>query len=114
MRRQQRREEPAEHQEEDDHERNGRGPATIGRASTQWNIGGGLDGPGAVRHWISRSARARSPCGKASPSTLAVLTLMTSSNVVGRSTGNSPGFAPLKMRSTYAATPRYITGKFGP
>ena len=34
---------------------------------------------------------------------LAVLLLITNSNVVGCSTGRSPGFAPFKILSTYAA-----------
>src|SRR3989449_3955235 len=43
------------------------------------------------------SARARMDGGIVSPSALAVLRLITSSNFVGCSTGRSPGLAPLKI-----------------
>ena len=57
-------------------------------------------GPG---HRITSSARCSSDGGSVSPSALAVLRLMTSSNFVGCSTGRSAGFAPLRIRSTYTA-----------
>ena len=38
--------------------------------------------------------------GTVTPSAFAVLRLMTSSNLVGRITGSSAGFSPLRMRST--------------
>ena len=38
--------------------------------------------------------------GTSRPSALAVLRLMTSSNLVGSCTGSSPGLAPRRMRST--------------
>jgi putative tryptophan/tyrosine transport system substrate-binding protein len=41
-----------------------------------------------------------------SPSPRAVFRLMTSSNLVGRSTGNSAGLAPLRILSTYVAACR--------
>ena len=44
----------------------------------------------------------------------AVFRLMTSSNVVGSSTGRSAGLAPLKILSTYAAARRYRSDSFGP
>ena len=50
-------------------------------------------------YWITRSARSSSDCGIVSPSALAVLRLMTSSNFVGRSTGRSAGLAPLRILS---------------
>src|SRR5215470_13672083 len=46
------------------------------------------------------SARRSTDCGIVSPRVLAVLRLMTSSNLVGCSTGRSAGLAPLRMRST--------------
>src|SRR4051812_6465477 len=51
-------------------------------------------------HSITSSLSASSVGGIARPSDLAVLRLITSSNLVGCSTGKSPGFAPFKMRST--------------
>jgi hypothetical protein len=49
---------------------------------------------------ITSSARARSNAGTESPSALAVLRLIASSYLVGACTGSSPGFSPLRMRST--------------
>jgi hypothetical protein len=49
---------------------------------------------------ITSSARASSMDGIARPSALAVLKLITNSNLVGCSTGRSAGFAPLSIRST--------------
>ena len=51
-------------------------------------------------HSITSSARASSEVGTERPSVLAVLRLMTSSNLVGCWTGRSFGFAPLRIRST--------------
>src|SRR5262249_25549665 len=45
-------------------------------------------------HSITSSARARSEDGTSSPSALAVLRLITSSNLVGAWIGRSPGFSP--------------------
>ena len=47
-------------------------------------------------------------CGDVRPRALAVLRLMTSSNFVGCSIGRSPGFAPLRILSTY-----YCCGRIG-
>jgi len=55
---------------------------------------------------ITSSATLRSLSGIVRPSALAVLRLITSSNVVGCSIGKSPGFAPLKILSTYKAACR--------
>ena len=52
------------------------------------------------RHWITWSARCSNDDGMVSPSALAVLRLMTSSNFVGCSIGRSAGLAPLRIRST--------------
>ena len=49
-----------------------------------------------------------------SPIARAVFTLMTSSNLVGRSTGNSAGFAPLSILSTYVAVRRNRSSRFAP
>src|SRR6266487_2976100 len=51
-------------------------------------------------HSITLSARASSDGGTVRPSTLAVVKLMTRSNLVGCSTGMSPGFAPRRILST--------------
>ena len=52
----------------------------------------------APPHSITSSARASSVGGTSRPSALAVLRLMTSSNLVACTTGRSAGFAPLRMR----------------
>src|SRR5262245_57334553 len=49
-------------------------------------------------HSITSSARASSVGGTSSPSALAVLRLITSSNFVDWMTGKSAGLAPLRMR----------------
>src|SRR5262249_3814475 len=51
-------------------------------------------------HSITASARASTLAGISMPRALAVLRLMTSSNLVGACTGRSAGFSPLRMRST--------------
>src|SRR5262249_8332876 len=63
----------------------------------------------APLHSITSSARARSVDGISSPSALAVLRLMTSSNFVGACTGRSAGLPPFKMRSTYDAACRHMS-----
>jgi len=80
--------------------------------------------PIAVKHWrrsetplcarsrrwsvysITSSAVASSLSGTVRPSALAVLRLITSSNLVGAWTGRSLGLAPLRIRSTYCAARR--------
>ena len=54
----------------------------------------------AALHSITSSARASSVGDTSRPNALAVLRLMTSSYLVGACTGKSPGFSPLRMRST--------------
>src|SRR5262245_23664930 len=55
----------------------------------------------AAPHYSSTSSARASSVGCTSrPSALAVLRLITSSNLVGCSTGSSDGFAPLKILST--------------
>src|SRR5262249_45947473 len=61
----------------------------------------------APHHWINSSARRTSVAGISRPIALAVLRLITSSNLVGNCTGRSLILAPRRMRSTYeAATDR--------
>jgi hypothetical protein len=55
---------------------------------------------------ITSSARESRVGGTVRPSALAVLRLMTSSNLVGCSTGRSPGLAPLKILSIKLADRR--------
>ncbi len=57
----------------------------------------------AAPHSITSSARASKVGGTSRPSTLAVLRLMASSNLVGACTGRSAGLAPFSIRSTYSA-----------
>ena len=54
----------------------------------------------APPHSITSSASVSRLSGMVSPSALAVLMLMTKSNLVGWSTGKSLGFSPLRMRPT--------------
>jgi len=53
---------------------------------------------------MTSSARPSTDAGTLRPSALAALRLITSSNLVGCSTANSPGFAPLRILSTYIAS----------
>ena len=55
-------------------------------------------------HSITSSARASSVGGTSRPSALAVLRLITSSNLVDCRTGRSAGLAPLRIRAVYAPT----------
>src|SRR5215813_443196 len=57
-------------------------------------------------HSVTWSARPSTDCGIVRPSAFAVFMLMTRSNFVGCSTGKSPGFAPLRILSTYSAARR--------
>ena len=54
----------------------------------------------ADRHSTIRSARNASAGGIVRPMALAALLLIANSNVVGCSTGRSPGFVPFKILST--------------
>src|SRR5262249_48138719 len=51
-------------------------------------------------HSITSLARASTVVGTSRPSAFAALRLMTNSYLVGACTGRSPGFSPLRMRST--------------
>ena len=61
-------------------------------------LAGPTRSPRSWTYSITSSARASSVAGTSSPSALAVGRLMTSSNLVGCSTGRSAGFSPLRMR----------------
>src|SRR5215204_2873807 len=67
-----------------------------------------------VAHSITSSARARSVGGMVRPRALAVLRLMTSSNLVGCSIGRSAGLAPLRILSTCVAACRYMSDRPAP
>ena len=62
----------------------------------------------APAHSITSSARASSDGGTSRPSAFAALRLMTSSNLVGCSTGRFAGDAPFRILSTYSAARRPI------
>src|SRR5262249_49347418 len=59
-----------------------------------------------VHFWMISSARTSSDCGIVKPRALAVLRLITSSNLVGCSTGRSAGLAPLRILSILAGQVR--------
>jgi hypothetical protein len=61
-----------------------------------------LLGTGQERQWEVR------------PSDLAVFRLISSSNLVGCSSGRSPGFAPLRILATYLAPRRARSGMSAP
>src|SRR6516225_6094812 len=65
-------------------------------------------------HSITSSATNRMSRLIVSPTALAAFRLMTSSNLVGRSTGKSAGFAPLSILSTYVAVRRNRSSRFAP
>ena len=54
-------------------------------------------------HSITSSARTSTDGGIINPRAFAALSLITSSSLVGNSTGKSPGLAPLRILFTYAA-----------
>src|SRR6516164_1532067 len=65
-------------------------------------------------HSITSSARTSSVGGTSRRSALAVVRLMTRSNLVGCSTGMSLGFAPRRILSTIPAVRLHWSRKFGP
>src|SRR6267143_5330957 len=65
-------------------------------------------------HRITSSALSSSDCGIVRPSALAVLRLMTSSNLEGRSIGRSPGLAPSRIFPTRAPLLRLMSIKRPP
>jgi hypothetical protein len=62
-----------------------------------------------VSHSMRWSARNNSDCGMVTPTALAVLRLITNSNLVGCSMAGSAGLAPLKI---YQARPETCRGDF--
>src|SRR5262249_10608479 len=68
----------------------------------------------AAPHSITSSARSRNSRLIVRPRFFAVLRLITSSNLIGSWTGRSPGFSPLRMRSTYEADRRKRSPTSGP
>ena len=74
----------------------------------------GAEEPAPVHYSITWSARWSSDGGSDSLRAFAVLRLTTSSNCVGCSTGRSPGFAPLRILSTYTAERRKKAGRLMP
>lgn len=65
-------------------------------------------------HSITSSARPSRIGDSSSPIALAAFRLITSSNFVGCSTANSPGFAPLRILSTYIASRWNESLRLGP
>ena len=65
-------------------------------------------------HSITMSARASSVGGTVRPSALAVIKLIARSNLIGCSTGRSPGRVPRRILSTYSAERRNRSGRFAP
>src|SRR5262249_52762638 len=68
----------------------------------------------APLHSITSSARPRSVGAISIPIAFAVFRLITISNLVGCSTGSSPGFAPRKILSTYDADRRQRSARLVP
>src|SRR5262249_14358185 len=66
------------------------------------------------RYSITSSASCWSLSGTSRPSVLAVLRLMTSSNLVGCSTGNSAGLAPCMTLATIWPVCHHIRARLGP
>jgi hypothetical protein len=64
----------------------------------------------AIKEAVSQIPTRFQDCGMTRPRALAVLTLITSSTLVGSSTGRSAGFAPLKILWAKLAAWRYISG----
>src|SRR6266403_44846 len=81
--------------------------------STRHHDRGGAT-PEAQNYSITSLALASNVGGICTPSAFAVLRLMTSSIIVGCSTGRSAGFAPLRILSTYGATCRNMSSRFAP
>src|SRR5262245_58083184 len=65
-------------------------------------------------HSMTSSARARREGGISTPSSFAVLLLITRSNFVGCWTGRSPGLAPLIILSTYTTERRINPVRLAP
>src|SRR5262249_42477574 len=68
----------------------------------------------APLHSITSSAMASTPGGTVRPSAPAVFMLMTSSNLVGWSTGRSAGFSPFRIRPARMPIWRYASARLVP
>jgi hypothetical protein len=76
---------------------------------------GPIAGIGTLGNYsMTASVRASSVVGTVRPSAFAVVRLITRSNLVGCSTGRSPGFAPRRILSAYSPARRNRSGKFAP
>ena len=77
---------------------------TVGLPRSRQSVAGGGretgEQNGQVRYWITSSARSKRDCGIVKPSALAVVRLITNSNLVGCAIARSPGFAPRRILST--------------
>src|SRR6516162_4196965 len=73
-----------------------------------------LNLPLPSHHSITSSARASSDGGIVRPSAVAVIRLMTRSNLIGCSTGKLAGFAPRRILSTKSPARRNRSGTFAP
>jgi hypothetical protein len=92
-------------------------PETDRPATPEWVVHDDSPEPvqvGPHSYSITSSARASTAGGIVRPSALAVLRLITNSNLVGCSMGRSPGLAPLRILSTYLAAVRFMSTRFGP
>ncbi len=69
-------------------------------ASENLHNNGLMHGSKSPRYSITSVARKTNEGGTVRPSALAVFMLMTSSNLVGCSTGRSEGLVPLRILST--------------
>src|SRR5712672_2752282 len=68
----------------------------------------------AAAHSITSSTMASSPGGKLRPNALAVLRLITNSNLLDCMTGRSMGFSPLRIRPVYTPAWRYASLRLVP
>ena len=87
-------------------------PGIRGPSDTAGHCGGEFDAFRdliIVAYCMASSARNRTDRGIVRPRALAVLRLITSSNLEGCSTGRSPGLAPFKILSTKTAARRQMS-----
>jgi hypothetical protein len=96
----------------------GYSPRRRGRLSRRLDLQAEYSGPSTAEerkqfppsHSITSSARPSSASGTVMLSALAVLRFTISLNTAGRSIGNSLGFAPFRILSTYTAARRKMNG----
>src|SRR5262249_40958998 len=77
-----------------------------------WANSGLMQCNNRIDYSITSSAATSSDGGIVRPSALAVLRLITNSNLVGCSIGRSSGLAPLSSLSTWLAARRQTSAKF--